>query len=101
MEAQKAFESVEIKPQALELLFSFASNIEFYFSADNLSESIGPSDEFKSKVKIQANRFLEQGLSIRAQQFFNSLLTAFHETPFDDRKSLELACKQYIEAADV
>lgn len=51
---QRAFEQVEIKPQALEWIFSVAANHQFHISVDNLSAGIDTSDEFQEKVANQA-----------------------------------------------
>jgi len=70
---QIAFEKVEIKPQALEWLFSLASNHVFNFSADNLSQSAVASETFKIAVRTQAKDYLEKGMPQRARQLFNGL----------------------------
>jgi len=73
-EQQRAFESVEIKPQAQEWLFSVAAGFRFHFSLDNLSGA-GAWDEpaFRRNVLAQAERYLEQGLPPRGQAFFDAL----------------------------
>jgi elongation factor P hydroxylase len=73
-EQQQAFEQVEIRPQALEWLFSLAAGSRFHISVDNLSGS-GPANEhgFRRNVRAQADRFLISGLPGRAGQFFEAL----------------------------
>ena len=60
---QQAFEKAEIKPQALELLFSAASGTRFHISVDNLS-GCGAWDEnaFRRNVRAQADYYLEHGM---------------------------------------
>ncbi|MBB5322430.1 hypothetical protein HNR38_002931 [Marinobacter oulmenensis] len=71
---QKAFEQAEIKPQAMEWVFSVAAGSRFNISVDNLSGD-GAADEraFRRQVRSQAERYLSQGLPDRAQLFFDSL----------------------------
>ncbi|MDC0662049.1 elongation factor P hydroxylase [Marinobacter sp. SS21] len=77
-EQQTAFEQVEVKPQALEWLFSVAAGFRFHISVDNLSGN-GAADEagFRRRVRAQANRYLELGLPARAVQFFQTLKTFY------------------------
>lgn len=77
---QRAFEQVEVKPQALEWLFSVAAGSRFHISVDNLSGD-GACDEsgFHRNVWQQANHYLEQGLPLRAARFFDTL-KAFYGT---------------------
>ncbi|MFC6672561.1 elongation factor P hydroxylase [Marinobacterium aestuariivivens] len=60
-EEQALFERVEVKPQALEWIFSAAAGHRFHFSADNLSLGLGPSEQFRQRVQQQVADFLEQG----------------------------------------
>lgn len=79
-EQQRAFEQVEVKPQAMEWLFSVAAGSRFHISVDNLSgngESDG--DEFRFNVLKQAEDYLARGLPKRAQSFFDTL-TSFYGT---------------------
>ncbi len=74
---QQAFEKVEVRPQALEWLFSIACGHTFHFSADNLNTDAECSYEFKQSVKRQAEDFLAQGLPRRAQLFLQELNHCF------------------------
>lgn len=79
-EQQAAFESVEIKPQALEWLFSEATGAPFNISVDNLSGG-GASDEaaFRDNVARQARRYLEtDSLPHRGRLFLDALLTFYN-----------------------
>ena len=75
---QQAFEKAEIKPQALEWLFSAASGTRFHTSVDNLS-GCGAWDEnaFRRNVRAQANYYLEHGMPARAGLFFETLKTFY------------------------
>lgn len=70
---QTAFEQVEVKPQALEWLFSEACGTQFCVSADNLNESIGASSQFRSAIVAQALKYSKHGLPTRAQRFLSVL----------------------------
>lgn len=73
---QKAFEKVEVKPQALEWIFSIAAGIKFRISADNLDasgEAVDSSD-FAAKVVFQAQQYLQKGLPERAEDFCRAIL---------------------------
>jgi len=74
---QRAFEQVEVKPQALEWLFSVAAGIKFTVSADNLSASdataVAPSTEFMAALTAQALLYCGRGLPQRPAQFVRVL----------------------------
>jgi len=74
---QLQFEQVEIKPQAVEWLFSLACNHPFHFSADNLSQAMDASESFKQSVRNQAADYLASSLPDRAQLFFVQLKKYF------------------------
>ncbi len=78
-EQQRMFEQVEVKPQALEWLFSVACGRPFHISVDNL-EGGGAIDEhgFKRRTFKQACDYLEAGLPGRAQRFFDALQTFYN-----------------------
>lgn len=75
---QKEFERVEVKPQALEWLFSVAVGFRFHISVDNLNGA-GAVDEdsFRLRVRNQADQYLAQGLPLRAQAFKKTLMTFY------------------------
>lgn len=91
-EQQAEFEKVEIKPQALEWIFSRSAGFQFHFSADNLTGDAGASDAFKQAVFTQVQTYLQQGLPKRAQCWSNRLIGHFrphlplstHEFSLDD-----------------
>lgn len=76
-EQQKLFEKVEVKPQALEWLFSVACGIRFRVSADNLNSGLGASDEFKAAIALQAQRYCED-LPERPARFVQ-ILSQFYQ----------------------
>lgn len=66
---QLAFESVEVKPQAIEWAFSLACNKPFRISNDNLSLTNVDSTGFENAVKQQLLFYIEHGFPPRAQEF--------------------------------
>jgi len=74
---QRKFEQVEVKPQALERIFSFASGHTFRVSADNLHGDVGASTEFVDAVHRQTIAYCEAGLPERAKSFALGLAMAF------------------------
>ena len=74
IEQQQSFEKVEIKPQALEWIFSIAAGIRFNISADNLSgESSPTAGVFKQSVQKQSLAYLNGDMPRNAQTFINEL----------------------------
>jgi elongation factor P hydroxylase len=76
---QRAFESVEFKPQALEWFFSLACGRVFRVSADNfgVDGSVPDNTAFCRRVAEQARRYQQQGLPDRARVFFEQLAREF------------------------
>jgi len=75
-EQQRAFEFVEVKPQAVEWMLSLAAGAPFRISSDNLLGSgnqVEEGDTFKSAVAAQVQRYRQGALPSRAQQFFLAL----------------------------
>ncbi len=77
LQQQRAFERAEVKPQALEELFSLASGYPFRPSFDNLKIPEYSSEWFNQRRAAQRQRFLVDGLPGRANQFYQAL-TAFY-----------------------
>ncbi len=73
-ERQTEFEKVEVKPQALEWIFSQSANFTFHFSADNLEGDAKPSDEFMQNVHQQVQTYLTKGLPNDAKIWSNALI---------------------------
>ena len=76
---QKIFESVEIKPQAIEWAFCVAAQKPFNVSADNLNGVEADTKAFKQSVYKQVQLYLKQGFPPRAKQFIDTLAN-FYKT---------------------
>lgn len=74
---QVEFERVEVKPQALEWIFSRSADFEFHFSADNLALNNQPSPHFKQAVHQQVLHYLQNGLPQDAQAWSNCLIQQY------------------------
>lgn len=72
-EQQQQFEQVEVKPQAIEWLFSRAFDRPFRVSLDNLTGDATDSTAFKDHVYLQVSRYLsgEQSLPRDALHFIH------------------------------
>ena len=81
-EQQRAFEQVEIRPQAVEWLLSVACGRRFRVSTDNLngerSEVEAGLARFRENVAVQAEKNLKEGLPERAEVLKNALLDYYH-----------------------
>ncbi|MEM9101566.1 MAG: elongation factor P hydroxylase [Pseudomonadota bacterium] len=80
LEAQRRFFAVEIKPQALEAIFSKACGYPFEVSVDNHNVSRWLNNEvelFAAKVAAQIETFQHEGLPTRAQKFEQALKAHF------------------------
>lgn len=88
---QSAFEAVEVKPQALEWIFSEACGFKFRVSADNLTEARDASETFKTKIAKQAQEYCKHGITGRPQAFMIALAEYYGVTdPLNgDRYTLE------------
>ena len=75
--AQREFEVVEARPQALEWVFSVAAGYPFRPSADNLSGAAGDGEAFGQAVVSALFRYLEHGLPPRAARFADALGAAY------------------------
>ncbi|MFT5840575.1 MAG: elongation factor P hydroxylase [Flavobacteriales bacterium] len=76
---QTEFEKVEVKPQAIEWAFSFASGKPFVVSTDNLNGAPVNTQGFQQAVKEQVLLYLESGFPSRASQFID-VLHGFYQT---------------------
>ena len=74
---QQQFEQVEVKPQALEWIFSVAADVPFRVSIDNLSGQCVDSKPFMTAVLKQVNHYCDQGLPVRAGYFRDALASYF------------------------
>lgn len=78
---QLEFERVEVKPQALEWVFATAADFPFQVSADNLSQGVGASDQFKRNIAAQAREYVMLGLPPRAARFTAALADFYGTDP--------------------
>ncbi len=76
-EQQAEFEQVEIKPQAMEWIFTRASQRKFHISADNLTGAHHDDSQFRFAVARQARYYLSQGLPTRAALWAEALQQEF------------------------
>ena len=74
---QARFETVEVKPQALECIFSAAAGVPFKVSADNLANPHVDTEAFRRKVDAQVALYLQNGLPRRAALFREALICAY------------------------
>lgn len=80
-QTQSQFEAVEIKPQALEWIFSVAAGFPFNISCDNLDGDYEPDRQaFQQQVHTQVIRYLSHPLAERANCFVQAL-QQFYRTP--------------------
>lgn len=78
---QAEFERVEVRPQALEWLFSEAAGWRFRVSADNLELASGPSEGFKNAIHDQVLNHCRQGVSGRVGAFLEALMDYYRTAP--------------------
>lgn len=74
---QRAFEQVEVKPQALECLLAEAAGHPFHISLDNLGNGTGDASRFERAVAVQAETWRGTGLPARAALFRAALAAHF------------------------
>ncbi|MEC7644251.1 elongation factor P hydroxylase [Idiomarina sp.] len=84
---QQQFEKVEVKPQALEKLFSECAGVPFQVSVDNLSGIEVDRAAFDSKVSDQLFDFLRTSLPTRAKVFAQALCR-YYQRPWPSVESL-------------
>lgn len=82
LQQQKAFEQVEVNPQALEWVLCQAAAYPFRPSADNLELAAGPSKEFCSALVQRAQYLCCAGLNPRAERMANALRRHYHGSNF-------------------
>ena len=79
-EQQALFQTVEIKPQALEWMLSVAAGHRFRVSIDNLNGCESDTQGFKHAVYEQVQHYCTQGLPARAA-LFREALCGFYGQP--------------------
>ncbi|RLA47415.1 MAG: hypothetical protein DRR06_02635 [Gammaproteobacteria bacterium] len=91
---QKAFELVEVRPQALEWVFSMATGVCFQLSSDNLqAEEPASNGDFADAVYQQVLSYCAQGLPPRGELFARKLAAYYGlgdpvDSSFYDRQIL-------------
>ena len=88
---QRAFEQVEVKPQAVEWVLSEACGRRFHISTDNLDgdpEAVEAGRrEFARRVHAQAHRYLQDGLPPRAELLKAAFLEFYQrQNVFDEHE---------------
>lgn len=78
---QSLFQSVEVKPQALEWILAKAANFRFRVSVDNLNGQESDVTPFKQAVYNQVKTYCEQGLPERAETFRQALCRFYQTDP--------------------
>ena len=75
--AQAEFLRVEVRPQALEWIFTVACGLDFRESADNLAFPETDTTVFRARIARAARDMLSAGLSKRAARFADALAQRF------------------------
>ena len=79
---QALFQTVEVKPQALEWILSVASGCRFRTSIDNLNGKESDTQAFKLAVYEQVKTYCKEGLPLRSQIFRDALCHFYKTTPY-------------------
>lgn len=79
---QAEFQQVEIRPQALELLFCAAAGHPFRVSLDNLHGEAGESTGFEQAVLDRARWLVQIGVTGRAGRWCQVLSNYYRDEPF-------------------
>lgn len=88
--AQRAFEAAEVRPQALEWIFSQAAGYRFRPSADNLQGDPGSTD-FSARIRVELERCLAGALPPRARRFADALRQFYGTDDWSDPSSYRMA----------
>ena len=75
--AQQRFEDAEVRPQALEGIFTVAGGLDFRESADNIAFPETDTTVFRARIARAARDMLSAGLSKRAARFADALAQRF------------------------
>lgn len=81
IQQQKLFQSVEIKPQAIEWILSMATGYHFRVSIDNLNGCQTDTDSFKQAIYQQVKTYCQQGLPKRAETYRKALCHFYGTSP--------------------
>ena len=80
-ERQREFETVEVKPQAIEWVLANAAGFRYFASADNLSGNPGDNSAFKQAVYDQVKVYAERGYLPKRAEILRKALAEFYGTP--------------------
>lgn len=80
-ERQREFESVEVKPQAIEWVLATAAGFRYFASADNLTGNAGDNSAFKQAVYDQVKIYAERGYLPKRAEILRQALCEFYGTP--------------------
>lgn len=78
---QAAFETAELRPQAVEWAFSLATGFRFRVSVDNLSGTSVDRQGFRRRVHAELCRCGREGFPRRARRFIDVLADAYGTAP--------------------
>ena len=78
---QAEFESVEVKPQAIEWALSAAAGVNFNVSVDNLNGEQTCRFAFQTRVHQQVLHLLQVGFNERTNRLLHAL-SSFYKTPW-------------------
>ena len=78
---QELFQTVEVKPQAMEWILATAADFRFRVSIDNLNGKEADTVAFKQAVHTQVKTYCEKGLPARAKAFRQSLCQFYKTSP--------------------
>ncbi|MDO6568715.1 elongation factor P hydroxylase [Alteromonas sp. 1_MG-2023] len=81
---QAEFESVEIKPQAIEWAFTEAAGRQFQVSTDNLNGAEPDRQGFTKNVEAQLAWYKKHGFPPRAARFIDALARCFNHCSIPD-----------------
>ena len=76
---QVEFERVEVTPQAYEWILTLSAGRTFNFSADNLSQNMGPSQRFKESVRARVVELISQGMNARLTAMSEALQRQYNQ----------------------
>ncbi len=79
-ERQREFETVEIKPQAIEWVLAMAAGFRYFASADNLSGNPGDNSAFKQAVYEQVKVYAERGYLPKRAEILRKALAKYYNT---------------------
>lgn len=79
LEQQRAFERMEVLPQAYECIFHWAAQMRFDVSVDNLTLPDYDATPFRDAVLMRVATLLENGLPERVERFATALFVRCSE----------------------